>query len=329
MKNFIYVKSLILCVFFFQTTQSQVLWYGDTNKNYLDSFYRLSKETGEEGTVAVVNDGSSGKVWKINKPSGSKRTELARTNGFEPKEGDLIYVGWKLKMNIAGGTNPSGMAIFQLKSDGNGSQNYPLLMGYNGSSLTFSAYNPGAGSQASRGRVLATKSLKEDVWISIVMGIKFYKDANKGYTELWLDGVKQSLLDDNADKQAKHRTLDDNGVYFKWGAYNENSRDFNVTAYLDEMRVAKTYALAEPNNYNNVLSINEENVEDTAALSVFPNPNKSGVFKINEKVNWEVHDLLGRIIKKGNSAIIDISNQERGIYIAKIGKNTARKIVFE
>jgi hypothetical protein len=328
-KKFIYVKSLMLSTFFFQAAQSQVLWYGDTNRNYTDSFFRLSKEPGELGNVGTVKDPTNGVVWKVNKPSGSKRTELARTNGFEPKEGDLIYVGWKLKMNIAGNQNPNGMAIFQLKSEGNASQNYPLLIGYNGNSLTFSAYNPGVGSQASRGRVLATKSLKEDVWISIVMGIKFSKDANKGYTELWLDGVKQSLLDDNAEKQAKHRTLDDNGVYFKWGAYNENSRYFNVTAYLDEMRIAKTYALAEPNNYNNVLSISEENVEDTAALSVFPNPNKSGVFKINEKVNWEVHDLLGRIIKKGNSAIIDISNQERGIYIAKIGKNTARKIIFE
>ena len=253
----------ILFLIAFQSVQAQVIWYGDPNKGYLESFYRLSRETGEEGTVKTVNDPVHGKVWEINKPSGSKRTELARTDGYVPTEGDKIYLGWKMKLSIVGTVNPGGFAVFQLKSEDPHSQNYPLLMGSSGNNLGLSAYNPGTGSQASRGRGLCSKSVPEGTWVSIVLGIKFSKDANVGYVECWLDGVKQDLFGDDANKQAKHRTLDDNGNYFKWGAYNEDSRDFDITVNLDEMRLAKDYYSANPLNYGTSTAVSVTSVSLT------------------------------------------------------------------
>jgi len=136
--SFFTVLFLMLCI---EKSQAQVLWYGDPTKDYKESFYRLSVEPGEPGYVSVVNDPVYGKVWNVIKPSGSKRAELARTNGYSPKEGDKIYVGWREKITIEGNGSP-GFAIFQLKSDPTHSQNYPVIMGYNGTNMGVSAYNP-------------------------------------------------------------------------------------------------------------------------------------------------------------------------------------------
>ncbi len=252
--------TLFFLVAFFlnaKTTQSQVIWYGNPNKNYLESFYRLSKETGEQASVNTSNDAVMGKVWNVNKPAGSKRSELARTNGYIPAEGETVYVGWRYKFSIAGEINPSGgMAVFQLKSQDDGSQNYPILIGYTGSKLSLVKYVAGTTPQANRATRLWEASVNEGQWVSVVIGIKFSRNENLGYVEFWFNGVKQDLVGNTIDKRVIHRTLDDFGNYFKWGAYNENARPYNVTVNLDEMRVAKTYEEAEPNNYDSNSNLN-------------------------------------------------------------------------
>jgi hypothetical protein len=231
-----------------------VKWTADPNLVYTDSFYRLSVESGEPASVTTENDATYGKVWKVNKPSGSKRAELSQTDpstgnraAYVPAEGDKVYIGWRVKMNIVGSTNPSsGMAIFQNKSQGTTTQNYPFLFGWNGSTITMSTYVPGSGSQASRGTQRWSRAYGENSWLTIVVGVKFSKNSSTGTLELWVNGTKQDLVGDDASKVLTHRTLDDNGNYFKWGAYNEAARDFNVTAYLANMKVATTYDEARP-----------------------------------------------------------------------------------
>ena len=250
------------------TSHAQVLWYADPNKNYLESFYRLSVEAGEVGEVSTVNDPVYGKVWNVRKPAGSKRAELSRTDGYIPAEGDIVFVGWRWKANIVGNSAP-GFAIFQNKSDGTSSQNYPFLMGYNGTNMGLSIYTPGTTSQESRGKQIWSKPVSEGEWVSIVLGITYSKDASKGRLEMWFNGVKQDLLNDDLNKQITHRTLDDNGNYFKWGAYNEASRNYDITINLDEMRVAKDYASAEPNNYTTNLPVTVSSISlSPATLSL-------------------------------------------------------------
>ena len=238
--------------------QSQI-WYGNPNNPYLESFYALNTEQGEDGSVVQAGDPTYGSIWKVNKPSGSKRAELSQTNPndpapntsnkYIPSEGSTIYLGWRWKGNIAGSTFPDeGFAIFQNKSTNNGSQNYPFNMDWDGREVTLNKFVTGSGSQSSRKTTIWRKAISENQWVKFVMKVKFSKNASVGTLEFWYNGAKQTLIGQNnsTDKRLTHRTLDDEGNYFKWGAYNEASRDFNITVYLDEMRVASDLATAQP-----------------------------------------------------------------------------------
>jgi hypothetical protein len=330
-------KLFFLAASFFEakTAKAQVIWHGDTNRNYLVSFYRLSREAGEQGSVTTVNDPVMGKVWSVNKPAGSKRAELARTNGYVPAEGETVYVGWRYKFSIAGNVNPSGgMAVFQLKSQDDGSQNYPILMGYNGSKLLLVKYVAGTTPQADRGTRLWEAPLSDGQWVSVVLGIKFSRNQNLGYVEFWFNGVKQDLIGDNLQKQVAHRTLDDFGNYFKWGSYNENARPYDVTVNLDEMRVARTYAEAEPNNYNATLSIEESGDanqgKNTVKMYPVPVQNELNIALTpgEEVVKYEVIDLSGKVIITestitNNTTKLYVSTIPKGEYLLKVYKRDA------
>lgn len=284
--------------------QAQVLWYGDPNRNYKDSFYRLSRESGETGTVTTTNDANHGKVWVINKPYGEKRCELARTEGtvnsYTPKEGDMLYLGWRMKVEIAGASNPSGFAVFQWKSTNTHSQNYPFIFGYSGNSVSMSAYDAGTGSQSSRQEKLCSKFVGEGNWVSIVVAVKVSRNENIGYLECWYDGVKQTMP--GGGTRFKHRTLDDNGNYCKWGAYNEASRYFDITVSFDEMRFGTTLASVQDPLGGNIVENNPPTVSVTApannatftlgeTISLAANASDSdgSVTKVNFKIDGGYH----------------------------------------
>ncbi len=257
MKKLIKLLPIIIAFMVVKTTKAQLLWYADPAKPQAENFYNLNIEPNEKGSLEVVNDEKHGKVWQVNKPSGSKRTELARSrpkmdtlqNAYTPKEGDVIYLGYQWKVVIEGDEERKGFAVFQNKSESPHSQNYPFNLDYNGKTLSLNAYTQGEGSQKSRGKKVWEKPIKENEWVTIVMGVKFSRDAGVGHIELWLNGEKQVLHGQDKAGKFIHRTLDDSGNYFKWGAYNENSRPYNITVNLDEMRVAKDYETANPLNY--------------------------------------------------------------------------------
>lgn len=269
----------LLLLFVIGYVNAQVLWYGDPNRNYKDSFYRLSRESGETGTVTTTNDATHGKVWVVNKPNGDKRCELARTEGtvnsYTPKEGDMLYLGWRMKVEIAGSNSPSGFAVFQWKSTNTHSQNYPFIFGYGGNSIEMSAYDAGTGSQSSRQEKLCSKFVGEGNWVSIVVAVKVSKNENIGYLECWYDGVKQTMP--GGGTRFKHRTLDDNGNYCKWGAYNEASRNFNITVSFDEMRFGTTLASVQDPLIGSVVTNNPPAVNVTA-------PGNNATFTLGETI---------------------------------------------
>lgn len=235
---------------------STVLWKCDVNKPYLESVYALNTEPGEPASATTATDAVYGKVWVINKPKDSKRAEFSRAtpkNGtassYVPSEGSKVYIGWRWKMKIEGSTNPSGgMAVFQNKSVNNGTQNYPFILDYNGTTLEMATYTQQVAneSQASRRKVIWSKAVPEDTWYAIVIGVNFSKDKTKGTIELWINGSKQDLVGDDASKILKFRTLDDEGNYPKWGAYNNYAKPFNVTAYISNLKIASNYEDSRP-----------------------------------------------------------------------------------
>jgi endo-chitodextinase len=257
MKNLNKFLYILLLIIYAETSKAQLLWYADPNKPQTENFYNLNIEPNEKGSLEVINDEKHGKVWQVNKPSGSKRTELSRSrpkkdtlqNAYTPKEGDTIYLGYQWKVMIEGNEERKSFAVFQNKSESPHSQNYPFNLDYNGKMLSMNAFTQGEGSQKSRAKKIWEKPVKENEWVTIVMGIKFSRDADIGHIELWFNGEKQVLEGQDTSGKFIHRTLDDSGNYFKWGAYNENSRPFNITVSLDEMRVTKDYKTANPLNY--------------------------------------------------------------------------------
>lgn len=242
-------------------TYSQVVWHADpdSSTNVNRFFQRFdtaqSKTTGDcnpNGTspasVSTTTDGEYGKVWKITKPKGRQRAELARTNGtsesFNHPNGSTYYYGWRYKVNIAGGNVAATdkVTIWQWKTESpGGQQNYPLNMEYSNGKLSLEAWGPCvdangklraswsdcSGSIAQRRTILKTVSVPENKWVDIVLKIKKGASgesrgqsagANGGSVEFWFNGVKQTLGNSGANqyrvslssdkKKATHRTND-------------------------------------------------------------------------------------------------------------------------
>lgn len=309
----------ILCL----PTFSQVTWYANPDKPYLESFYALNLQPNEDGTVTTMMDDEHGKIWVVNKPIGSKRAELARSEPknqslarYAPKEGDLKYIGWKTKISIVGDVQPPDFEIFQLKSYTGGNQNYPIDIEYNKGTLVLEAFDPGTTCQSCRGRDLCEYDLGENNWAYIVLGIKFSNDADVGYVECWINGEKQDLLRDDANKRAKHRTLDDTGNYFKWGAYKALVYDYDITNYLDEMRIADTYEEANPYTYEMLTSISDISSYDDG-LSVYPNPTSSSFtidFAKAERATVYIYNLLGELVYCQQSVKQTLTIDTQGIF---------------
>ena len=255
-----------------ETAAPGEIWYGNPDRPWRDVFVNFNREdSGDTNpTLTTVTDSQHGKVWRVRKPAGAKRAEISRAKGYNQREGETIYIGWRWKIDVTNAKPSNGITVFQWKTEGGGRQNYPFVFGYNGSNLSLNTYGPGrttwdeGGSIQRRKNTIWKKSVTEGKWVDIVLGIKVSKYdgsdlGRKGYIELWFNGEKQTLTTENGQteyditlssdrKRAYHRTNDGSLTYPKWGAYNEGSRPYNVYAYFDEMRIADNYAAAAPSS---------------------------------------------------------------------------------
>lgn len=70
-----------------------------------------------------------------------------------------------------------------------------------------------------------------------------------------------------------------------------------------------------------VLSVNEISTADD--ISVYPNPSTNGHFfiKTNGNIRWDIFTLDGKLLLSGTKNVIDLSNNNFGIYILKIKMN--------
>jgi hypothetical protein len=65
-------------------------------------------------------------------------------------------------------------------------------------------------------------------------------------------------------------------------------------------------------------------------IIMYPNPTNNGLVNFNEKVNAQVFDMQGKLMKefvKQNQ--IDVSNLTKGIYFIKIENSVTKKLVIE
>lgn len=109
-----------------------------------------------------------------------------------------------------------------------------------------------------------------------------------------------------------------NGIYSgtflptEIGEYTIGARAFDEDREATEVTV--TIEVKE-RLITNFIESNEE------IVSVYPNPT-SGIIYFNNKYDWELRSISGRIISKGNGSQIDLSGQAKGMYLLKVEEET-------
>lgn len=53
-------------------------------------------------------------------------------------------------------------------------------------------------------------------------------------------------------------------------------------------------------------------------LSVYPNPSSSGQFHVNQAARWNVMNAVGVIVKSGDGELVDLSENEKGLYFLQV-----------
>jgi len=207
---------------------ASILWDGSASRGKSAVWNVLNLDgTGTE--INVVEDSEYGQVWSFHKPKGAHRCEGHGAKGFEAKEGDSIFIGWRYKFHT-----PTGAWVFQWKAFGDThpmDQNYPIVMKTDSHQLGLMFTSPGK----VRHDIWAT-DIAHDKWYSIVLHLLVSRDEHKGFIELWFDG-KQQTLNKNSTRYAA-RTLDAGHCDPKWGVYGGDDGDH--TTFVAEPKIGTT-----------------------------------------------------------------------------------------
>lgn len=63
------------------------------------------------------------------------------------------------------------------------------------------------------------------------------------------------------------------------------------------------------------------------SFTVYPNPSTGGQFQLTQSVSWEVYSTQGILINKGESQVIDLVNQPKGMYFLKTESSMVKMII--
>lgn len=215
--------------------QGTLLWDGDAGKG--KGVWKVAENIEGTGSISAISDVTYGLTWKFDKPLGSHRTESHAATGFQAKEGDDIYIGWRSKITMPPniGTN----AVFQWKAYGDDmQQNFPVIFSTTtGGILHLMHYAPGQ-----VGTEVWKVPLKINVWNRFVLRLKISRDGTVGFMELWYNDEKQNLT--GGTQRYYGRTLDAGYCDPKWGVYGGDAQQ--IINYIGKPRIATTYELAKP-----------------------------------------------------------------------------------
>ncbi len=227
-----------------------VIWYADPAKGNA-VFKNMNTDGG--CTVTVVDDPEHGKVRKFNRPPGVNRCEAKGAAGFDSKEGEVVYVGMRYKIEAPMDLTVTG--IFQWKTyDTPGhpnTLNFPLLIRPSGGRLNVEVQKPGAGKTGgglSGGTTIFSIPTPIGQWFTIVIGIKQSYDPKVGWVEVYYNGQQQRLSNDSM--RLPCQTLDGGFIDPKWGIYGTTSSPKPQSAsFVGDIRIARDYASAAPESY--------------------------------------------------------------------------------
>jgi hypothetical protein len=209
--------------------QASVIWDGDASKG-TGIFSNLNCES--PGGVAAVDDSTHGRVWRYNKPSGLNRCESKgiKVNGstYTFRNGQTYYLGWYSKLSSTVNNN----AVFQWKSYGNHTQNYPFVLKVISNRITMIQRQPGT----SEVRIWS-QPITANTWNQFVIGVYMSAQTRGGWIELWFNGQQQTFS--SGVQRYACRTFDSEN-HPKWGVYG--AKGTTVTNLVDGLRVGTSYA---------------------------------------------------------------------------------------
>jgi hypothetical protein len=229
---------------------ASVIWYADPARGNA-AFKNVETEGG--CTVTVVDDPEHGKVRKFNRPPGTNRCEAKGAAGYDTKEGDVVYVGMRYKIEAPMDLTVTG--IFQWKTyDTPGhpnTLNFPILFRPSGGRLNVEVQKPATAQGAgglSGGTVIWSIPTPVGQWFTIVIGIKQSYDSKVGWVEVYYNGQPQKLSD--GSMRLACQTLDGGFIDPKWGMYGTTSSPKPQSAsFVGDIRIARDYASAAPESY--------------------------------------------------------------------------------
>jgi hypothetical protein len=229
---------------------ASVIWYADPAKG--DAVFKNMNNDGG-CTVTIIDDPAHGKVRKFNRPPGVNRCEAKGAAGYDTKEGDLVYVGMRYKIEAPMDLTVTG--IFQWKTyDTPGhpnTLNFPLLIRTAAGSLHVEAQKPATaqgGGGLSGGTVIWSIPTPIGQWFTIVLGIKQSYDPKVGWVEVYYNGQQQKLS--GGSMRLSCQTLDGGYIDPKWGIYGTTSSPKPQSAsIIGDIRIARDYPSAAPESY--------------------------------------------------------------------------------
>ena len=229
---------------------ANVIWYADPAKG--DAVFKAMNTDGG-CTVTIVDDPDHGKVRKFNRPPGVNRCEAKGAAGYDTKEGDVVYVGMRYKLEAPMDLTVTG--IFQWKTyDTPGhpnTLNFPVLIRPSAGRLNVEVQKPAAGAAGgglSGGTVIWSIATPVGQWFTIVLGIKQSYDPKIGWVEVTYNGQPQKLSD--GSMRLSCQTLDGGFIDPKWGIYGTTSSAKPQSAsIIGDIRIAKDLASAAPESY--------------------------------------------------------------------------------
>jgi hypothetical protein len=238
-------------------TQATVLWSADISRG--TSVFALQNIDEPGGTITVAPDplGQYGNVYKFYLPDetngfGKERTESSGTETpsgeFRPAYNTEYYIGWNAMWNPMP-INPGWVALFQMHGYGVSGQGAPLVLrAVNGDGNLY-MQNGANGVDTNFWHM----KFHTNIWQSFVLHVFMSTNPAVGYTEIWVNGVQQTM--NNGQTRWYGPTWDnvdgswqDSYNKLKWGVYRSGAMDGKgpATAYMSGAKVGTTYADVDP-----------------------------------------------------------------------------------
>ncbi|MFI1397357.1 hypothetical protein [Streptomyces sp. NPDC020681] len=210
--------------------QASVIWDGDASKG-TGVFAHVGSNCASPGSLTAVNDSSRGAVWRYRKPGGLNRCESRGiANGgtdYAFTNGRTYYLGWTSKLSSTVDNN----AVFQWKSYGDFSQNWPVVLKMISGRLTMIQRQPDG-----TVHTIWSKAVSANSWNHIVVGLHLSDQTKGGWVELWFNGSKQTF--NSGTQRWQCRTWDSEN-HPKWGVYGAQANA--VDHYVDALKVGTAY----------------------------------------------------------------------------------------